>query len=816
MGSLLQDFRFALRSFRRRPGTTMVLVLTAGVAIGAATATFDLANLVAWRQLPGANSAELVRVYTQHRQPFVGPWGLNPYADLESYEDATSFDAVAAERFVNLTLDRHEKESPEQARAPESVVDAQLVTGNFFELLGIAPGRGRLINPEDDGPSRRAVLVLSDQLWRSQFGTSPEVVGSSVVLNDHELQIVGIAPPSFVGTTTGSRTDLWLPMSWGPVLRDDFLADPSDQNTEIIARLVPDRSISQARDELQNIAEELDRIRPLQGIDRTMTVVPARLTHPIDRRNFAPILRMLLAAVGLLLLLASANISSLLLSRALERSREMGMRVALGTSRLRLVRQLLTESLVLALLSGALGLVLATLARRLFVLWDLESFAADMRFDHRVLILSLATCCVTAILFGLAPALFASRTNPIRQIRADGMSLRRAHVSTFRLLAGLQVAIATVLLVCTGLVTINLWSLHKAELGFDSSGLVRAGFDLRQHGYTPDESLAFMKRLEREVRGLPGVVAVGRSMFLPPMFLDVEARFTLPHDPENVRSARFNIVSDGYFETLGIEKLEGSLFGARTREGPGVIIVNDKLAKQLWPGRDPIGQKLLPSRLSPGDPGPEYEVIGVVESIAQHDLRSGGEPIFYFSLDQRPRQFPGINPRVEGDPAAFVKTLRERAAALDPRVETLALYTHKQLRWEALVVERLQSQSVAMLATVGLLLSILGTFGIMSLIVARKTREIGIRLAIGAQKAQIVGWAMRQSLGLAVAGVGVGLLASIWAVRVLRSWISELPSAQLWIYLFVAVVLLCTSLAATFLPGRRASRLDPTHVLRRE
>ena len=816
MTSLLQDVRFAFRSLRRRPGASLVLILTAAVAIGAATVTFDLANLVAWRTLPGSHGADLVRVYTQHRQPFIGPWGYNPFLDYESYREASSFESSAAERFVNLTL-----ESPDAGRSgavtvTTVTVDAQLVTGSFFEILGLEASRGRLLTPRDDGAQRQPVVVVSDRFWRSQFGGEDTLVGRSVVLNDHEFQVVGIGPPELVGTTTGSETDLWLPMSWGSVLRDDFLADPSDQNTEIVARLVPDRTLVQARSELQNIADELDRLRPLSGIERTISVVPARLTHPIDQRNFHPILRMLLAAAALLLLLASANISSLLLSRALERSREMGMRVALGTSRSRLFRQLLTESLVLALLSGALGLAFAVLGRRLFALWDLDSFAAEMRFDHRVLLLSLVTCCATAVLFGLAPALLAARTDPIRQIRADGMSLKRSHVSTFRWLAGLQVAVAAMLLVCTGLVTYNLWSLRQADLGFDSDGLVRASFDLRQHGYTPEESLVFMKRLEQEVEGLPGVVSVGRSLFLPPMFLDVEARFTLPGEPDDVRSARFNIVSDGFFETLGIERLSGSLFGERERAGPGVVVVNDRLAQQLWPGQSPIGRRLLPSRLSPGDPGPEYEVIGVVESISQHDLRSGGEPIFYFSIDQRPRAISSLVPRIEGDPGPFIKALRSRAAGLDPRVEAFTLQTYDELRWEALVVERLQSQSVAMLAAVGLLLSVLGIFGIMSLIVARKSKEIGIRLAIGAQRGQIVGWAMRQSLTLAVAGLAVGLLASVWAVRILRSWITDLPEAQLWVYGTVAGVLLAASLAATYLPGRRASRLDPTDVLRRE
>lgn len=813
---LLSDFRFAARSLSRRPGLTATVILTAALAIGACTALFDLANLLSWMPIPGTDSDRLVRVHTMHHQPVIGIYGASPTIDHAHYaEHATSFEHVVGERRASLRLESAEGDGG----IAETTVEARLVSGNFFLALGVGAELGRVLTEADDRASAEAVAVVSDRFFRSHLGGDSARINTAYLLNGQEVTVVGVADRAFETLVAGERTDLWMADAVAPRLVPTWREDPLLPSTDTLARLRPGVSIHQAQQELQILAEELDRIHPLTEIEREITVVPARLSHGIDQRNFEPILKMLGVAALLLLLLSCANIASLLLGRALERGRETAVRQALGAGFGRLVRLMMAESVLLSLFAGVLGLGVAWTARRLFSLWQLEDFAAMMRFDHRVLLLSLATCIGAALAFGTLPAVIATRASFFGGLRQRNSS--RGSIRAFSGLTVLQLGLATVLVACSAAIAVNLLALRSADLGFDDEGLVRAQFHLGDQGFEGGEARRFLLELEQSARAYPGVENVARATWMPPMFFEIRRGFRRPGE-EQQRSALMNLVSGSYFDTLGVPVLHGRTFasadGSLNAEDDGepLLIVNEEFARQTWPDIEPaeaVGQTLLLPPRRAADPPPEHRVIGVVGTIIQHDLRSGGEPILYLSLDQRERTSANLVARVNGDPAGYITHLRETARLLRPGV-AFGVNTSSELRWNALVAHRLQAQSAVMLAAVGLTRSLLGVFGVMQMMVARRRREVGVRMAMGADRWGILAFMLGQTSRLAIVGTVLGLVVSLWAARLLTTWVRDLESPSPWIYIVASTVLVTAALAAAWVPARRAARIEPVEVLR--
>ena len=807
--NLLSDFRYAGRSLRRRPGLVTTVVLTAALSIGACTALFDIANLISWMPIPGTDSGRLVRVYTKHHQPIVGLYGASPTVDHGYYEEhVTSFEHVIGERWASLTLEPGGNDVIAEAN-----VEARMVSGNYFEGLGVGADLGRVLEQGDDQPAAPAVAVASARFFRTHLAGDASLIGTSFLLNQQEVTLVGVADRAFETLVAGNQSDLWMADAVAPRFVPTWGDDQTFPSTDTLGRLRPGVSINQAQEELQILAAELDRLHPLAEIERQITVVPARLSHGIDQRNFQPILKMLGVAVLLLLTLSCANIANLLLGRALERSQETAVRQALGASFQRLVRLMMAESVLLSLMAGIAGLGVALFARRLFVLWDLQDFAAMMRFDHRVLLLSLATCLGAALAFGTLPAVLAARTSFYGGLRQRSTS--RGTLRAFSGLTVLQLGLATVLVACSSAIVVNLLSLRNVDLGFDDSGLVRAQYFLGEHGYSGPDAQEVLRDLERRVQAYPGVESTARSLWMPPVFLEIQRGFTKPGEDEQ-RTSRMNLVSGSYFETLGVPLLHGRTFALTDREIEPLLIVNHEFAKQHWPQIEPaevVGRTLMIPRRRDADPAPEHRVIGVVGTITQHDLRSGGEPILYMSLDQRPRNSSSIIARVQGDAAGYIDHLRESTSAINPDVSAFGVSTSSQLRWNALVVHRLQSQSALILAVIGLLLSLLGVFGVMQMMVSRRRREVGVRMAMGADRRRILAFVLGQTTRLALTGIVVGLITAVWAANLLTAWVRDLESPSPWIFALAAVVLVSAALAAAWIPARRATRIEPVAVL---
>jgi putative ABC transport system permease protein len=803
----LRDLRYAIRTLARSPGFSSMVVLTLALGIGATTVVFDLLNLFYWRQPPIERPQEVVSIYTAHPQAFVGPYGALSWPDFVDYRQAAKSARLIAYRQTFVPVD---------AGSGAEDGEVHLVTGDFFSTLGIPAALGRSLGPDDDRAGADPVAVISHALWQ-KLGSDADVLGRAIEVGELSLQVVGVAPPRFSGLVSGSRVEVLVAAEAGfGLLGESERTDRTLHAWSVLARLPRAVSPAALRAELASIANGLDREHRLPSVSRVITVEPVLLGHPIDQMRVGTTLGVFSAAVGLLLLIASANVSNLLLARAIGRRREMGIRQSIGASHGRLVRQLLTESLVLAFAGGACGLLLALAVRRLMVGYFGQEFVAFMRFDHRVLGLTLLVCCAVTLLFGLAPALVTSRVQLVTALKdAAPSGALRARLPTQSLLAALQVAIALVLLLCCGLLVDDLWRSRSADLGFDTTNLLVTGVELPER-VEPAEGRAFFRRLRERAESIPGVRAAGTALLVAPVMLDITIGLRLPEQPDEARRSRFDIVDSESFATLGLPLLEGRLFLPQDEQRQrGVALVNRVLADQLWPGQPALGRTIRLERARPGDPGTDYEIVGVVGSVTQFSLARSPEPVVYFSWEQRYRPFLRLMLRTEGiDPDTVFATLRDQLRELDPTLVLDNPRTHDEARWEALVDQRLQAQTMGLFGGAGLFLALLGVFGVISYWVSQQQHEIGIRMAVGARQADVLRWVLGRGMVLAGAGVALGLIASTWAMQLLRGAVPGLAPAEPALYVGASVFLLAASAASVWLPARRASRVDPLRALR--
>ncbi len=813
MTSLIHDLRFAFRSLGRRPGFALVVVLILGLGLGATTAVIDLANLLAWRQIPVERPRELVKVFTASQRGFVGPYGFTSYPDYLDYRDANrSFTGFAAHTDVELRLDSGET---------TEVVWGAAVSGNFFEVLGLDNHLGRPLTPEDDRAGAAPAAVIAHHLWQ-RLGADPGVLGSSLTIEGQPFTVAGVGPPGFNSTTAGTISDVFLPLATLPLVVNEGeraqLEDRQRGRCQLTGRLRPGSTRDAAQAELMVLARQLDQEHPLSD-DRTreMSATAANITHPIDLQRMTPTLRLFAAAVALLLVITCANVAHLLLARSAARGREMAVRQSIGASRGALVRQLLTENFLLAVGGGLCGLVLAGWARAFLRNFAGAEYAGEMRFDLRVLGTSFLVCLAATLLFGLAPALTASRVSLTAALK-DGATVGGRHRFTAgQLLAGAQVGLCVVLLVAGALLAASLRNRLDADLGFDAEGLLIAAVDLPDHDYSRAEGLALFHQLRERAEDLPGVERAGSAMIVPPTMFDVSLPLRLPEDPETSRTSRINFVDGAYFQAMGITLERGRVFNAAdaTSES-GVVVVNRLLADELWPGEDPLGRTIRTDATRPGDPGPGYVVVGVVGSVSQHRSSHGGEPVLYYSSDQRYRSRRQLILRSAAPPAVVFEALRGLLRELDPRLALSQTRTGEANRLEAFTFERMQAQAVGMFAVLGFVLAVIGIFGVLSYAVSRRVREIGIRMALGARRRDVRRQVVRQGMTVALGGAAAGLVATILSSRLLESLLFGVEAGDVRVLAAVLLIVLAAAGIAAYLPARRASLLDPLHALRHE
>jgi len=823
MRSLMEDFvrdlRYALRGLVRDRILSLAILLSLALGIGANTAIFSIVHSLFLDPLPVERSEELTAVFTRdERIPGLLTVSRPNFEDLRKLN--SSFEAMAAWSWAGVNLEEGER--------PERIV-GQLVTGNYFEVLGVKAAHGRTFQPEEDAtPGSHPVVVLGHRLWRERFAGDPTIVDRTIRLNGRAFTVVGIAPAGFHGTFLPIRSELWVPMMMHRELLPSAFAGWLDSRRALLlsvfGRRLPGVSTERAAEDLTVLAQNLEEQYPAVNRGRSVDLVPlAQATMTMDRRDGS--LRMallLMAAVGIVLLVATVNVANLLLARSIARRREVAVRIALGAGGRRLARQMLTESLLLSVGGGLLGLLLAVGLGRL--LWSmrppfLEKSGVELALDPVVLLFTLGLALATGLAFGLVPALRASRTDVVSALRSkegggDG-GLRVGRV----LVVG-QVALTLVAIILAGLFVESLRRTQSIQPGFEAEKLLMVTVDLDSHGFNPAQGKNYHRRLLEEVRALPGVAMAGlaRSIpFGPPGLRRTIETFDGPsalagESGETGTLIETNTVDAGFLRTLGISPEAGRDLGLQDRDGaPMVALINQATAELLWPGMDPVGR-----RFKFRGEEVEREVVGVIPDVRYGSLVAPAQPYLLLPLAQNYVSRITLFVRTTGDPAALRGTVERRMRTVEPLLPLIDIRTIGERIASSLWAPRLGAALLGLFGLLALLLAAVGIYGMLSYSVHRRRRELGLRIALGARRGDVITLILRGSGALLAAGVGVGVIAAAGGTRLVRNLLVGVGTADPWTYAFAILLLLAVGLVASLLPARSASRTDPLLLLRDE
>jgi predicted permease len=816
MGSLFKDVRYGVRMLRKQPGFALIAVMALALGVGANTTIFSFVNGLLLRPLAGVREPErLAAVYTSDYDS--GLYGASSYPDYLDFRDqADAFEGLAAydETVMSLTgVDEAER------------LRGAYVTGNYFDLLGVGAHLGRTLQPADDvTPGAHPVVVISHSVWERRFGADPGVVGKVLVLDGVQYSVIGVAAESFRGMRLGQPPEFWIPMM---MEQTGTLTKRGYRGLEITGRLKAGVTPEEAEAELKTIAARLAKAYPetnLGTLERPMeprpvTVVRESRIEPAAQKNIWFVSLLLFAVVGLVLLIACANVANLTLARASVRRREIAVRLALGASRWRLMRQLLTESTLLALLGGVVGLFIAV-----WVVDLLPSFfppeavsGIDLSLDWRVLAFTFTVSVVTGLLFGLVPALQASRPDLVPSLKEDasgsGYGPRRLSLRNSLVIA--QLAMSLVLLIGAGLFLRSLRQAVTFDPGFTTQNLLLASLETRGAKLSKEQGQAFYQQAIERVSALPGVSAVSLTRNVPlgggGSRRTVEIEGYQPQPGESTE-LNFNIVGSAYFKTMDIPLVAGRDFNRQDREGsPAVAIINEELAQRYFPGQNAIGKRMrLDSNL------PYAEIVGVVRNAKYRDLREDTLPFIYVSLAQEYRPGMTLLVRTAVDPAAVLSSVRREIHSLNGDVPIYAVKTMAEQIGAALAPDRMLTVLLGLFGGMALLLAVTGIYGVMSYMVARRTHEIGVRMALGANQGDILRLIVKQGLMLILIGAALGLTLAIALTRVIASLLFNVSTTDSLTFGGISLLLVAVALVACYVPARRAMKVDPMVALRYE
>jgi predicted permease len=713
-----------------------------------------------------------------------------------------------------------------------------MVSGNYFSVIGLRPSLGRDFLPEEDQtPGTHPAAVVSDDLWRRYFGSDPGVLGKTLTLNGYKFTVVGVAPKGFRGIDLGNAAEVWVPLMMFDVVYPSFarsglsiLGSRTSDNFDPIARLKPGISLPQAEAAMKTLArQQADVLKDSWHEEWSVTVWPineAKIS-PWSRSSAVRLAELLTVVVGLVLMIACANVASLLLARSEARRREIGIRAALGATRARLVFQLLAESILLSLLGGGVGVLVAIWTTGLLLTFNLPGIdrqALGTTLDTRVLCFALFLSLVTAVVFGFVPALQASRIDPAPALKDLGLTPgRRLTKSSVQKLAVIsQISLCLVLLISAGLILRTFQRSQSIKLGFDTGNVLLVPVDLATQGYSRTQANVFYARLLERLEGLPGLryLSLAENVPLSPrrmaMGIAVEGRQPprgLPFIP-----IEFNAVTPGYFQTMRIPLLRGRDFTTQDRDGsPGVVIVNETTARQFWPGGDPIGKTL--SLWHPKGKSPSVQVVGVVkDGRYQRSWRDDPSPFMFLPLYQEP-YFPleaTLHLRSDADLPSTVAAVRREVQALDKNIPLLDIRTMKEQASIALSPERMRATLLGAFGLLALTLVAIGIYGLMSYSVSQRTHEIGVRRALGAGQKDVLRLVVGEGLRLTSVGAAIGLAGAFALTRLLRTFLFGVTPTDPIAFVGVSVLLTIVALLASYIPARRATKVDPMVALRYE
>ncbi len=803
--SVWHDLRYGLRMLMKSPGFALVAIFTLALGIGMNTAIFSVVNAVLLRPLPYAEPERLVRVYSAHLKRGLArsSFSFPDFADIRSEQQ--SFDAIAA---FNDSSSALAGDVPEQ-------VNGIVATADIFRVLRAQPVLGRTFAPEDEREGGAAVVVISHGMWQRRFGSDPNIVGRGIILDGRSKTVVGVMPADFRFPFVNDPPEFWLPMN-----------PKSELNTQrgahylgAIGRLKPNVPVAQAEAELRAIASRLEQQYPAENTSRSVNLFPALEDMT---GNLRPTLLVLLGAVGLVLLIACANVANLLLARASGRGREIAIRVAHGAGRKRIIRQLLTESLLLATFGGGLGLLLAV--------WGVEVLGAvvpanipridQTSMDWKVLSFTLAASVLTGLIFGLAPALQASRLDLNEALKEGGRSATggRMRNRVRSLLIVSEVALSLVLLVGAGLLIQSFIRLRNMNPGFDPRNTLTASVSLPASKYAEDEQIVrFYQEVKERVSVLPGVEAVGAIMPLPLSNNAMNISFSVvgeaapPTGQQPVAGAR--IVMPGYFRAMGIPVRSGRAFTDDDKpDSPKVILIDEAFANRYFKGANPVGR-----RLELGLNDIEGEIVGVVGDVRHESLEKEATPTFYVPHSQVPFSEMSLVVRTNGaDAGGLTPLLRKTVTEIDKDQPLYDVRVMSKVVANSVSRQRFSMMLIAIFAGLALLLASVGIFSVMSFLVTQRTHEIGIRMALGAQARDVLKMVLRQGMFFTFMGVALGLVAAFALTRVMRGLLFGVSATDPATFVIVSVLLILVALFACYIPARRATRVDPMRALHYE
>jgi macrolide transport system ATP-binding/permease protein len=822
LDSLLQDFRFAIRSLRRTSGLTIFVVITLALGIGLTSATFSMVDALIFRPYPVRHASSVVSLVSTTHDSNFDEFSYREYMDIR--DNTKNYDGVIA------YADMEPVGFSAEPGATPRIKGGVMVSGNYFHVLGVEPQLGRgFREDEDQVPSRDAVVVLAPDFWKHEFAGDPSVVGRTIRLNGTEFAVIGVAPDSFPGMLTFGLPDFYMPLAMARVfstnLQKNFFEDRDDRELNVKARLKPGTTLQQARNELAVLAKNFERDYPKANRSRGAAVYTQFQTRTIEDDNWKFCVIFVILALAVLLV-ACTNVAGLLLSRARARMREIAVRLALGAGRFRLIRLLLTESLILASLGGLAGVAIGYGAIEWFHSKDTIVFMTELpaavpfRMDTRILLASLALSTLSALLCGLAPALQSTRVDLVTALKSADVDVPgRKRLWGRNMLVVAQVSTSLMLLTASFLMARSFQHSLLEGTGFAKDHLLTVKFDPRLVQYNAAQTKQFYKLLTERVRETPGVqsealtqnIPLGQDEFYGLAF--VPDSFEMPRDRENFNST-IDTVDEGYFETMGIPILRGRGFlESDTADAPRVAVVNEYFAKHYWPGGDAVGKHIrLDSRT-----GTPVEIVGVAQTIKYQSTFENPMDFVYVPLAQNPIARMTLMLRSRGDPLQLVQSVKDVVRTLDPNLPMLQTRAYEDFYLNAAVKgPGIAIQMVSTMGAVGLLLAIAGLYGLVAYNVSRRTHEIGIRMALGAGSSDVLRLVMGKGLVLVGMGTVIGLAMGFAVERLMNSMLFNAGGVDIVAYIIVVPSLFLVTMLATYVPARRACKIAPTQALRYE
>lgn len=806
MGSLFNDFRYAIRNIIKRPGFTAIAVITLALGIGANSAIFSTVNALLINPLPFPDQDRVVAIWDQNASRSMEHNEVSVANYLDWRAQTQSFSHLALERWwsTNLTAG----ETPER-------VQGFLVSANFLDVLGVKPVKGRNFLEEENQPGKDKVAIITDSLWQRRFGSDPNIVNKTITTNGVVRTVIGVLPPEF---NYPKGAEVYAPIPMTP----EVMKNRQNHSYYVIGRLKPGVSVKSAQAEMDTVTARLAAQYPETNVGLGASVYPI-VADTV--RQYSAALWVMMGAVGFVLLIACANVANLMLARASGRQKEIALRAALGASRWRIVRQLLVESLIIALIGGAVGVLVG--------FWGVDLLKAsnpgeaatyapgwkNLGINIPVVLFTLGISLLSGVLFGLAPAWQVSKPDLNDALKEGG----RHSSSGSRRLRGLlvisEVALSLVLLIGAGLLFRSFLAMLKTNPGFNPDGVLTMSLNLPVAKYKDDNArAAFFTDLVQKVKTLPGVQSAAVVNYVPLGGANSSDVFLVEGQPEPApgqeNNGRYRVCTPDYFQTMGISILKGRPFTDQDRAGSKpVIIVNETLARRYWPNGDALGKRMR--FYGPLDKAPWMEVVGIAQDV-KHELNLPVTPDYYTPHAQDPWNAMVLVARTTGDPGSMAGPIRQQVLAIDKDQPVYGVFTMNEVRAISVTLYTFSFAMVAIFATVALVLASIGIYGVMAFAVTQRTQEIGIRMALGARAADVLKLVVANGMWLAVIGVVAGLVGAFGITRLMASLLFDVSPTDLMTFALVTAGLLLVALIACYIPARRATKVDPLVALRYE